>query len=335
MILRSPRGQGAFEYVLMLSGVLLIVITIVFVLQGSLAGANNTLSSQASTFNSTTAIDIVSQLSPNLGALHATGNLPANETFPCCVNNGATTQCTSIPDYTAVLFHMDQTTGTAVADSTNAGFNGTCFGMGANCRWVAGKTGNGIEFQAGSDTVKLIGIPVDLSVGPKKNSVEFWMYWHGSGSQMPFGWNGCYNLYLSGSLFGFNNGGGNVEGISDNTFLVNSWHHIVAIFPNGVTIDNNTAELWIDGIRRDVVHQTGSVGSPSASSNAAISSYYTATSYRFDGVIDEFAIYSRALTPTQIQQHYLRGVARFYNQCFVDTISCPLGRFNRNLGECA
>ena len=40
------RGQGAFEYILMLSGVLLVVITIVYMMQGSLAQADNTLDAQ-------------------------------------------------------------------------------------------------------------------------------------------------------------------------------------------------------------------------------------------------------------------------------------------------
>jgi len=40
------RGQGAFEYILMLSGVLLVVITITYMMQGSLAQADNTLDAQ-------------------------------------------------------------------------------------------------------------------------------------------------------------------------------------------------------------------------------------------------------------------------------------------------
>ena len=39
----SRRAQGSFEYVLMLSGVLLVVITMVFVLQGTTSSANNTV----------------------------------------------------------------------------------------------------------------------------------------------------------------------------------------------------------------------------------------------------------------------------------------------------
>jgi len=40
------RGQGAFEYILMLSGVLLVVITITYMMQGTVSSADNTLDAQ-------------------------------------------------------------------------------------------------------------------------------------------------------------------------------------------------------------------------------------------------------------------------------------------------
>jgi len=40
------RGQGAFEYILMLSGVLLVVVTIVFMMQGTVSSADDTLDAQ-------------------------------------------------------------------------------------------------------------------------------------------------------------------------------------------------------------------------------------------------------------------------------------------------
>jgi len=46
------RAQGAFEYILMLSGVLLVVITVVFMLQGTTSNANNTLGQSRSTLDS-------------------------------------------------------------------------------------------------------------------------------------------------------------------------------------------------------------------------------------------------------------------------------------------
>jgi len=42
----TRRGQGAFEYILMLSGVLLVVITIIYMMQGSVTQADSTLDAQ-------------------------------------------------------------------------------------------------------------------------------------------------------------------------------------------------------------------------------------------------------------------------------------------------
>jgi len=83
------RGQGAFEYILMLSGVLLIVILIIFILQGTLAGTNNTMTAQQNTYNSSVSVQIVPQYAPNLTVTSKTGGVNG-PSFPCCVmNNGS------------------------------------------------------------------------------------------------------------------------------------------------------------------------------------------------------------------------------------------------------
>jgi len=96
------RGQGAFEYILMLSGVLLIVILIIFILQGTLSGTNNTMAAQQGTFNSTVTMNIVPQYNPNLVVTLKTGGVNG-PLFPCCVLNNGT-----------------------VATGTTLGYNTTC-----------------------------------------------------------------------------------------------------------------------------------------------------------------------------------------------------------------
>jgi len=88
------RGQGAFEYILMLSGVLLIVILIIYILQGTLSGTNNTMVAQQNTYNSSVTIDIVPQYTTNLIVTRSTGGIEG-PAFPCCVlNNGTVTGAT-------------------------------------------------------------------------------------------------------------------------------------------------------------------------------------------------------------------------------------------------
>jgi hypothetical protein len=92
------RGQGAFEYILMLSGVLLIVIIIIFILQGTVGGANNTMAAQQNTYNTSVSVDIVPQYTSNLIVTSQTNGITG--TYPCCANfvtpgcAGVATNCT-------------------------------------------------------------------------------------------------------------------------------------------------------------------------------------------------------------------------------------------------
>lgn len=52
-VLRERKGQGAFEYILLLAGVLLIVVLAIIILRGSvLATANNNIQAQANAISS-------------------------------------------------------------------------------------------------------------------------------------------------------------------------------------------------------------------------------------------------------------------------------------------
>ncbi|MFA5246321.1 MAG: class III signal peptide-containing protein [Candidatus Micrarchaeia archaeon] len=83
------RGQGAFEYILMLSGVLLIVILIIFILQGTLAGTGNQLNTQANSFGNTVTTDYVAPYTQCLVVTGTTPGITAVPGFPCCMLNGA------------------------------------------------------------------------------------------------------------------------------------------------------------------------------------------------------------------------------------------------------
>ena len=85
------RGQGAFEYILMLSGVLLIVILIIFILQGTLSGTNNTMAAQQNTYNSSVSIDVVPQYTQCL-VVTSIGN-GITGAVPCFIGNGNTSAC--------------------------------------------------------------------------------------------------------------------------------------------------------------------------------------------------------------------------------------------------
>jgi hypothetical protein len=74
--------------------------------------------------------------------------------------------------------------------------------------------------------------------------------------------------------------------------LLGGWHHVA------LTYSGSAVRLYIDGVdmggKDDTTHYTNN-------SHVYIGSYVTNTSYRYDGDIDEVAIFNRALDPTEVQ----------------------------------
>ncbi|MDD5614156.1 MAG: LamG domain-containing protein, partial [Candidatus Omnitrophica bacterium] len=167
----------------------------------------------------------------------------------------------------------------------------------------SGKVGRAGNFGGSGYYVQVNNVSVNTTAGAK-NTVEFWMYWKGGNNQMPFGWNTSYDLWLNNNAFGFNTGNSNIEGILGTDFLKNSWHHIVAIFPNAAP-DNSNAELWVNGDKKTIVHQFGTgPGSRTVTSQVTISGWGLNTSYKFNGYIDELRIYRITLSPEEIVYRY-------------------------------
>jgi VCBS repeat-containing protein len=153
-----------------------------------------------------------------------------------------------------------------------------------------------IEFQGGDDTVDLTGLPVNTTAGAQ-TTVEFWMYWDGGNSQMPFGFQ-HYDLYFISDKFGFNTANSDLYGIANATStLANGWHHIAAVFTHGQVSQN---KLYIDGVEQTLTQQVGTTTTASVTSNARISSWAYDNNYMFDGKIDELRIWDGARTVDQV-----------------------------------
>ncbi len=98
----KTRGQGAFEYILMLAGVLLIVILIVLILQSNIGGINNNLGNTANTAANVIGTDV--QKNDVVGLIARDPNVPLVRTdtnvaitgplttVPCSFNTG-TARC--------------------------------------------------------------------------------------------------------------------------------------------------------------------------------------------------------------------------------------------------
>ncbi|MBA3365238.1 MAG: LamG domain-containing protein [Actinobacteria bacterium] len=153
---------------------------------------------------------------------------------------------------------------------------------------------------------------VKLGAG-EQNTVEFWMNWDGEAG-MPFGWSTPYDLLISPGSFGFNTGNGDLYGMSS-ARLRNRWVHVAAVFTNGSPATN---KLYIDGVEQQLTQRQGVSVSRTASTSARLGRGDYSASYYFGGRLDEFAIYARALSATELKSHYDAGASRYQLKVMAD-----------------
>ncbi|MDP2951142.1 MAG: LamG-like jellyroll fold domain-containing protein, partial [bacterium] len=216
-------------------------------------------------------------------------------------------------------FKMNEGSSQVVYDSVS-GYDSSVYGLlggsyavdGYDPAWVSScKEGAScLSFDGSNDNVVLNNLPVNTTAGTF-NTVAFWMYWKGKNTVMPFGWNTNYDLFLYNNAFGFNTGQSNIEGFLGTEFLKNSWHFVVAVFPNGISVSANSAFLWIDGVKQTIKHQFGSTPSARTSTNRAFLSGWYSSSYKFDGMLDDFQLFDYRLTDSEANALYQAAKVAF------------------------
>lgn len=166
---------------------------------------------------------------------------------------------------------------------------------GGTCGYASmpGPTGNGGAFS-------IPNLPVSTVAGAK-TSVSFWMYWDGTNSVMPIGWN-THDLWFSGVNFGFNTGNSDIYGISS-AGLANGWHHVVAVFTNGNVTGN---QIYIDGVAQILTQRqsTPNNGNAVVQGTLQVGGWTRDTNYRFSGRIDEVKVYNGALILSEVNTLY-------------------------------
>jgi len=156
-------------------------------------------------------------------------------------------------------------------------------------------------------TSQFVQIPSDASTNTATFSAEVWV--------RPTGGNGTYrgvitdrfyprgyNLYLGGSgawEFWINSGSG-MAVIGGGSSTLNAWHHVVGTF------DGSNAILYVNGVQ--VASTAVSSGYQSqAQAPIVIGQADSGNNFYFPGQLQEAAIYSTALSTTQVQHHYSVG----------------------------
>jgi len=113
--------------------------------------------------------------------------------------------------------------------------------------------------------------------------------------------------------------GGNDDWVYGHADITNGqWHHIVAVK------DSTHIRLYVDGSEKDSVAKSYPNGFDSTT-DLNIGYLNLWDHYRYEGAVDELATYDRALSPSEISQHYSDGLTgKGYCMVLPDT-NCPEG----------
>ena len=165
-----------------------------------------------------------------------------------------------------------------------------------------GNANSAYSFNGNNNNIKINNLNIN-ETDNEVNTVSFWMKWDGKEIAMPFCWNGEYDLYLFNNIFGFNTyEDNNIIGISSND-LVNKSVFIVAEFINGMP-DNQNCKLYINGVKQSISGYATKKSKATREINIGSGHFTTEYQYYFSSIIDDIAIYNRALSDQEVKQLY-------------------------------
>ncbi|MFC4112797.1 LamG-like jellyroll fold domain-containing protein [Nonomuraea zeae] len=205
----------------------------------------------------------------------------------------ATYQQAPAPDGLVAAYGMDAGTGTAVADASGQGNNGTA----ASTTWsLTGKYGQALSFNGTSSwvtvpdasTLDLTG-GMTLEAWVRPASVSGWR----TVLMKEFGADLAYAVMGSGSsgpaAFIHTSSGANAPAPSN--LPLNSWSHVAA------TYDGSTLRLYVNGVQ---VATNPTVGNLRVGTGPLRIGGNSGSGEYFSGLIDEVRVYNKALTAAQI-----------------------------------
>jgi len=216
-----------------------------------------------------------------------------------------------IPEFVS-YWKFDEGIETYALDSVDAN-DGTVYGA----TWTTGKMGGALSFDGVDDYIL---IPRSLSLEPSSNiTLGCWINANVQSDGAIIGKLLSDNFYYSyilsisnGKLtFGVCNDEADCSPSVefDYTTYYNSWHHIVG------TYDGASAKLYVDGLLVSSGNYDKNIGYSNAPVHIGIIRFPPDNPNGiwgpFNGIIDEVAIYNRALSEKEIQQYYSNGLNGF------------------------
>ena len=202
-----------------------------------------------------------------------------------------------------------------VEDRSDYGNDGTIQGQ---ANWVEGKIGEGLEIDLSSvvivpdcdefritDTITLACWAKCSAFAPEAwqgNSLDFlvcrWNWAQGD--------NRCYEMFLrshSPSITVSSDGtdGGASRADAETPFELDQWYNVVGVF------DGSELRIYVDGEEKGSADHAGNVFAGEGPMVIGDNNLGSAPDFHFVGVIDEVAVYNRALSQSEIRQKMTSG----------------------------
>jgi len=213
-----------------------------------------------------------------------------------------------------LLYHLDESAG-VVADSSGNGNSGSNNGA----TWTSqGKINGAYSFDGDNDYIES-GTDLDPVLGNSSVSVAFWIKVSNSKSTVVLGNSTSYygpgfmyrisNGWGGTSIFWFKDGGpqsGSQYSYASKDVIDGQWHYVVGVLNR----NEETIRVYVDGQDHSFpVRPVPGLGSIASNTKLIIGHSVFVGPY-FEGSLDEFQIYNRVLSPTEILDHYKRGALR-------------------------
>jgi len=230
------------------------------------------------------------------------------------ISNSASTptfSCANIPSGLVGLWHFDNIWNDSSTKNHNSVENGAATFDSSGQINEAGKFGTTSDFISVDDSD-------DFSIDTTGNlTVSFWMktgadvtnrqgiIQKGGAGNNAWEWV-IYIIDNKLKASTVSNIGNNIR-IENTSILPNTWYHIIVNF-NGYTSSSNI-DIYKNGIESSIFEYSNGLAYTNGIQNLKIGKAYLSHADRsFPGLIDDVAIYNRALTSTEVQEIYQAGL---------------------------